>query len=189
MLTEDLLKGLNLYLIGMMGSGKSTVGKVLAEQLSYHFFDTDTVIQQASEQSITEIFATLGEPSFRELETQVLAELSAYTRLVVATGGGIVLQRMNWSYLRHGLVVWLNVPVSQLCDRLREDTTRPLLQGTDLEEKLNSILQQRQTLYAQADLCITVEPEESPEQLATRILEEIPSVLKPEPTPLSSTEN
>lgn len=178
---NPLLKGLNLYLIGMMGSGKSTVGKVLADRLSYRFFDTDTVIEQAAEQSITEIFATLGETSFRELETQVLAELSAYTKLVIATGGGIVLQQRNWSHLRDGLVIWLNVPLDQLYDRLKGDTARPLLQGEHPEEKLKSILEQRQGLYAQADLCITTYARESPEQLATRILEQIPSVLKPTP--------
>lgn len=177
-----LLKGLNLYLIGMMGSGKSTVGKILADRLNYHFFDTDTVIEQAAAQSITEIFATLGETSFRELETQVLAELSAYTKLVIATGGGIVLQQRNWSHLRDGLVVWLNVPLEQLYDRLKGDTVRPLLQGDHSEAKLKSILEQRQALYAQADLCITTYAGESPEQLATRILEQIPSVLKPVPS-------
>lgn len=177
---SNLLKGLNLYLIGMMGSGKSTVGKVLADRLGYRFFDTDTVIEQASEQSISEIFASLGEASFRELETQVLAELSAYGRLVIATGGGIVLQQTNWSYLRHGLVIWLNVPVEQLYHRLKGDTVRPLLQADDPEEKLRSILEHRQSLYAQADLCITVEEGETPEQLCTRILEQVPSVLKPE---------
>lgn len=177
---NTLLNGLNLYLIGMMGAGKSTVGKVLSKQLGYRFFDTDTVIEQAAAQSVNEIFATSGEPAFRELETQVLAELSAYAKLVIATGGGIVLRQMNWSHLRHGLVIWLNVPVNQLYDRLKADTTRPLLQGDHPEEKLRSILEQRQLLYAQADLCITVAAEESPEQLATRILEQIPSVLKPE---------
>jgi shikimate kinase len=184
-----LLKGLNLYLIGMMGAGKSTVGKILAERLNYHFFDTDTVIEQASGQAITEIFASLGETAFRELETQVLAELSAYTKLVVATGGGIVLQRKNWSHLRQGLIVWLNVPLEQLYDRLRGDTVRPLLQGEKPEEKLRLILEQRQALYSQADLCITPRPEESPEQLATRILQQIPAILKPEPIPTHRTEN
>lgn len=180
---STFLKGLNLYLVGMMGSGKSTTGKVLADRLGYRFCDTDTVIEQASEQSITDIFASLGEASFRELETQVLAELSAYTKLVIATGGGIVLQRTNWSHLRQGLVVWLNVPIEQLCRRLRGDTVRPLLQADDPEEKLKSILTQRQALYAQADLCITVADEETPEQLATRILQQIPSVIKPEAHP------
>lgn len=161
-----------------MGAGKSTVGKILAKQLGYHFFDTDAVIEQAAEQSIADIFANLGEPTFRELESQVLAELSAYTKLVIATGGGIVLQQMNWSYLRHGLIVWLDVSVDQLSQRLNQDTTRPLLAGENPQQKLVTLLQQRQSLYAQADLRIRVEAKESPTQVADRILTQIPSVLK-----------
>lgn len=161
-----------------MGSGKSTVGKVLSDRLEYRFFDTDSVIEQASSQSITEIFATLGESEFRALETQVLSELSAYTRLVIATGGGIVSQQKNWSHMRHGLIVWLNVPIDQLYRRLEGCTTRPLLQGDNPKEKLKFLLEQRQPLYSQADLCITVGATESPDDLASRILQQIPSVLK-----------
>ncbi|WAL58789.1 shikimate kinase [Thermocoleostomius sinensis A174] len=177
-MSSNLLQGLNLYLIGMMGSGKSTVGKILATQLGYHFFDTDAVIEQAAEQSIADIFTNLGEPTFRELESQVLAELSAYTKLVIATGGGIVLQQMNWSYLRHGLIVWLDVGVDQLSQRLSHDRTRPLLAGDNPRQKLTDLLHQRQSLYAQADLHIHVEDQESPTQVADRILSQIPSVLK-----------
>lgn len=182
-MVSHLLKGINLYLIGMMGSGKTTVGQILAHRLGYHFFDTDTVIEQAAGQPIANIFANLGEPTFRELETQVLAELSAYTKLVIATGGGIVLQQMNWSYLRHGLIVWLDVSVEQLCDRLQGDTSRPLLQGNEPTQALERILEQRQSLYAQADLHLVVEAAETPEQVANHILEKIPDVLKPESTP------
>lgn len=169
-----------------MGSGKTTVGKILAKALNYRFFDTDLVIEQLAKQSVSEIFATSGEAAFRELETQVLAELSAYHRLAIATGGGIILQRKNWSYLQHGLVVWLDLPVEQICDRLQSDTSRPLLQNADLREKLTALLEQRRTLYAQADLHISIQPNETPDQLALRILEAIPTVLQSErlpPTP------
>jgi shikimate kinase (EC 2.7.1.71) len=106
-LTVDLLRGVNLYLVGMMGAGKTTVGRILAKKLKYHFFDTDAVIAQVANQSIADIFAEQGEEAFRELETQVLGQLSAYTNLIVATGGGIILRLTNWSYLHHGIVVWL----------------------------------------------------------------------------------
>ena len=110
----------------------------------------------------------------------MLAQVCAYTKLSVATGGGIILRRENWSYLHHGLVVWLDVPVEILCSRLAEDTTRPLLQDTtDRILKMRSLLEQRQSLYAQADLQITVREGETPEQIATRVVEKIPSVLKP----------
>lgn len=175
---NSLLKGVSLYLVGMMGAGKTTVGRELATYLGYRFVDTDAVISQVTGKSITQLFADVGEAAFRQLESQVLAEVSAYTNLVIATGGGIVLRRENWSYLHHGLVVWLDVPVELLYARLAEDTTRPLLQDADPLKKLRVLLDQRQPLYRQADLQITV-TNDTPQQLATRVLEEIPPVLIP----------
>lgn len=179
-IVTDLLKGVNLYLIGMMGAGKTTVGKLLATQLGYRFFDTDAVIEQAAGQSIAEIFAESGEAGFRQLETQVLAELCAYKGLVIATGGGIVLQRQNWSYLRHGIVLWLDVPLVELHQRLKSDTTRPLLQTDDLAARLDLILQQRQSLYAQSDVRVSCLPNESPEAIADRAIVQIQQALKPD---------
>ena len=112
----------------------------------------------------------------------MLAELSAYTRLVIATGGGIVSRSQNWSYLRHGLIIWINVPVEVLQSRLSKDTSRPLLQTGDPLAKLQLLLQERRSLYAQADLEITVGPQEAAEQVAQRLLSEIPTVLKPNST-------
>lgn len=173
-----MLKGLNLYLIGMMGAGKTSVGSLLAQHLNYRFFDTDALIEQVARQSINEIFANSGEDAFRQLESQVLGEISAYTKLTIATGGGIILRRENWSYLHHGLIVWLDVPVEVLIARLAEDTTRPLLQNADPKGELERLLEQRQRLYAQADIQITVEAGETPEQVARRAIDLIPSVLK-----------
>lgn len=173
-----MLKGLNIYVIGMMGTGKSTVGSLLAQQMGYRFFDTDTVIEQVAGKNINEIFAQAGETAFRDIETQVLAELSAYTKLAIATGGGIVLRRQNWSYLQQGLVVWLDTPVELIYSRLRSDTTRPLLNHPDPASQLQTILNQRQGLYAQADLRISVSTEDTPEQIALRVVEKIPTVLK-----------
>ncbi|WP_071188616.1 shikimate kinase [Trichormus sp. NMC-1] len=177
---SNLLKGVNLYLIGMMGVGKTTVGRLLAQQLGYGFLDTDDVIVKAAKKSINEIFADEGEAAFRQLESEILAQVCAYTKLTIATGGGIVLKRENWGYLRHGLIVWLDVPVEILLHRLAEDQTRPLLQDSHPEDKLRSLLEQRQSLYSQADLHITITESETPEQIATRILEVIPSILKTE---------
>ncbi len=175
---NSLLKGVNLYLVGMMGAGKTTVGRLLATQLGYRFVDTDTVISQVAGQSITQLFAEKGEAAFRQLESKVLEQVCAYTYLAIATGGGIVLRRENWSYLRHGLIVWLDVPTELLYARLAHDTTRPLLQDADPLGQLQTLLKQRQPLYAQADLRVTVTNEETPEQIALRVLEEIPTVLK-----------
>ncbi len=175
---SSLLQGVNLYLIGMMGSGKTTVGQLLAKQLGYGFVDTDDVIVQAGKKSINQLFAEEGEAAFRQLESDVLAQICAYTKLTVATGGGIVLRRENWSYLHHGLIVWLDVPVELLYTRLAEDNTRPLLQDADPQGKLRSLLEQRTPLYAQADLRISVVAGEKPEQIADKVMAAIPSVLK-----------
>lgn len=174
-----LLQGVNLYLVGMMGAGKTTVGRLLASQLNYGFVDTDAVIEKVAKVgSISQLFAEKGEATFRQLESQVLAQVCAYTNLAIATGGGIVLRRENWSYLHHGLIVWLDVPVELLYTRLATDTTRPLLQDPDPLGKLQTLLQQRQPLYAQADLRVTISSEETPAQIATRVLAQIPTVLK-----------
>ncbi|ABA20177.1 shikimate kinase [Trichormus variabilis ATCC 29413] len=175
---SSLLQGVNLYLIGMMGAGKTTVGHLLAQELGYGFLDTDNVIAQAAKKSINEIFAEAGEAGFRQIESDVLAQVCSYTKLTVATGGGIVLRRENWSYLHHGLIVWLDVSVDILYARLAADTTRPLLQDDDPKGKLRSLLEQRTPLYSQADLRICVNAEETPEQIANKIMQVIPSVLK-----------
>ncbi|MBE9113345.1 shikimate kinase [Nodosilinea sp. LEGE 07298] len=170
MTLTDRLNGINLYLIGMMGAGKSSTGAALAQTLGYQFFDTDAVIEAAAGQSIPDIFATQGEAVFRQLETKVLAELSAYRRLVIATGGGIVTQQINWSYLHHGIVVWLDAPLDVLQARLAGDAGRPLLQGQDWETKLTTLLTQRQRLYTQADVQVRVAAEDDVEAIAARTL-------------------
>lgn len=174
---SNLLQNLNLYLVGLMGTGKTTIGQVLAHQLNYRFFDTDTLIERVSQQTIADIFATQGETYFRDLEHQVLSELAACTRSVIATGGGIVLKSENWGYLRHGVIVWLDAPISLLVERLQEDTTRPLLHNEDLESKLRELLNQRQKLYAEADLQIKIEKKQTPDAIAAQILEQLPNVL------------
>ncbi len=180
---QDLLqnlKGVSLYLIGMMGSGKTTVGQLLAQQLNYHFFDTDALVEQASGQLIPDIFVHQGEAGFRDLESQVLAQLSAHTRLVVATGGGIIQRSRNWSYLHHGVVVWLDVSIEQLLQRLASDSTpRPLLQTDNPQQTLQQLLDQRRPFYAQADVHVRIEDPTEPKAMAILILERVLRQLKP----------
>jgi len=172
------LQGLSVFLVGMMGVGKTSVGRVLARKLGYRFVDTDVSIEKVAGRSVREIFATEGEAYFRDLEAKVLAELSSYTRCAIATGGGIVLEQMNWSYLRQGAIVWLDAPVDVIVRRLEGDRTRPLLQETDLAQKLSSLLEVRRSLYAQADLHIEIEVEQTPEAIASEICDRIPSIVK-----------
>jgi shikimate kinase len=179
------LQGLNLYLIGMMGSGKSTIGDLLAQRLEYRFIDTDSSIEKIVGQSIAEIFQTAGEAEFRQIETQVLADISAYTRLVVATGGGIAMKLENWNHLQQGLVVWVDVSVDILVSRLQEDTSRPLILNTppdELHSKLEKMLVERRDRYAAADLRIPITSQLSSVEIVDRILADIPTVLKKQAT-------
>jgi shikimate kinase len=171
-MNDNLLKNLNLFLIGMMGTGKTTVGEVLARRMGYYFFDTDILIERVSQKTIPEIFAMEGELGFREIESRVLAEISAYTKSVVATGGGIITQQQNWSYLHHGCVVWLDAPLDLIRERIATDENRPL------KANLEELLQLREPLYRQADIKIEIAAGYTPENIVDRILEAIPSVLK-----------
>lgn len=178
------LQGINLYLVGMMGVGKTSLGQPLAQALGYQFFDTDTLIEQVAHCSIPEIFAQMGEAGFRDLEAQVLAQLAPYQRLVVATGGGIVMRRANWGQLQQGLVVWLDVPVPMLYDRLKDEASqRPLLQTPDPQATLEALMQQRRSLYTQADLHLVIAQPEPVELTLDRLLNAIPTALKVEQIP------
>jgi shikimate kinase len=172
------LQNLNIYLIGMMGCGKSTIGQVLAKRIGYGFLDTDTSIERLTKQSISEIFAAVGEDEFRSIESQVLSEVSAYTKLVVSTGGGIVIKQENWGSLRQGMVVWLDVAKDVLWQRLVGDKTRPLLQDPNPQAKLAEILESRRSRYGEADIRISITQERSPADVVTEILQMIPTILK-----------
>ena len=168
--TATLLKGTSVYLVGMMGSGKTTVGKQLAEALGYGYFDTDGLIENAAKQPVSQIFTESGETVFRDLETNTLEALSPMLRCTIATGGGIILKSENWGYLRNGVVVWLDASVDVLYNRLISDTTRPLLQDGELRERLETLDAERRSLYAQADISVVVSAEDTPQQITQRIL-------------------
>ena len=175
---KQRLGGRSVYLIGMMGSGKTSTGRPLAERLGYGFVDADAVIEQAAGCSIAEMFQRDGEPEFRALEKQVLNSISQRHSLVVATGGGVVTQKENWGLLHSGIVVWLDVIQEQLLKRLQSDTTvRPLLQTVDPEAALNELLAERKALYAEADLTVVIN-DEPPEAVADGIVQLLPGLLK-----------
>ena len=175
---KQRLGGRSLYLVGMMGSGKTSTGRPLAERLGYGFVDADAVIEQAAGCGIPEIFDRDGEAGFRSLESQVLSAISQRHSLVVATGGGVVTQPENWGLLHSGIVIWLDVVSDQLLQRLNADSTvRPLLQTADPETAVNALLSERRPLYAEADLTVVIN-EETPETVADGILQLLPSLLK-----------
>ena len=182
---KQRLGGRSLYLVGMMGSGKTSTGRPLAERLGYGFVDADAVIEQAAGCTIPEIFEQDGESGFRAIETQVLNAISQRHSLVVATGGGVVTQSANWGLLHSGIVIWLDVDREQLLKRLRADTTvRPLLQRPDPEAALDALLNERRPLYAEADLTVVID-EEPPDVVADGILQLLPSLLR-DPTQRSN---
>lgn len=146
----------NIFLVGMMGAGKTTVGKLLAQHSGKIFFDSDEEIQQRTGVTIPHIFDVEGEAGFRQREVNVIQELVKLDNIVLATGGGVVLNEQNRDALRrNGTVVYLRSTVQDLWQRTRHDRNRPLLQTADPRAKLKILYEQRDPLYAQvADLVI-----------------------------------
>ena len=138
-----------ITLVGLPGSGKSTIGRQLGRRLQLPFVDSDTVIEQRIGCSIRDFFAREGEDAFRDVEQSVLADLyTAPETLVIATGGGIVLRAANRACLRgSGTVVYLRSSPEELARRLRHDTQRPLLQGVDALQRLRDLYEARDPLY------------------------------------------
>ena len=141
----------NIVFIGFMGSGKSTVGKIVARKLRFQFFDTDRIVEERARMSIPEIFERHGEPQFRERETAVLESLLGVRRHVFATGGGIVTEPRNLPILRQlGLVVLLKADPEEIYKRVSRNSERPLLQVENPRERVFSMMAERQPLYEQA---------------------------------------
>ena len=167
------IKGRNIFLIGMMGCGKSQTGLKLAELLKYKYIDLDSLIEKLSKKSINQIFDDEGEDSFRKLETNCLKETIKIPSLVVSTGGGIVTKSENWGILRQGIIVWIDLEEDIAIERLKNEIeNRPLLQGKNLNELYISIFKSREKLYSQADLRIKVK-KETIEEVGIKIINAI----------------
>lgn len=147
----------NLFLIGPMGAGKTSIGRHLATQLGLRFLDLDLEFEARSGASIALTFEIEGEPGFRKRESDLLGELVGQRSIVLSTGGGAVLDLHNRELLRNnGFVVWLDTDVDTQLERLHADRQRPLLQGPDRREKLMRMAELRNPLYAEtADLHIS----------------------------------
>jgi len=138
----------NVYLIGPMGSGKTTIGQRLAKMLKLEFLDNDHALEKQTGASVNLIFDLEGEEGFRMRETAMLKKLTARKNVLIATGGGTILKQENRDLLREsGLVVYLQTSVSQQIRRLSRDKTRPLLQSDNREEKLAALARERNPLY------------------------------------------
>jgi len=168
--TVKVIKGRSIFLIGMMGCGKSQTGLKLAELLKYKYIDLDSLIENLAKKSINQIFNDEGEDNFRELETKCLKETIKIPSLVISTGGGIVTKSANWGILRQGIIAWIDLDKDIALDRLKNEIEkRPLLQGNNLNDLYMSIFQSRENLYSQADLRIEVK-KENIEEVAMKII-------------------
>ena len=165
---------MNVVLCGMMGSGKSTVGKALAKALAWEWTDTDECIIRRNG-SITDIFKQKGEGYFRELEQALVQALAQKDNLVISTGGGLMLSATNRSLLKErGKIVYLRATKQTLVSRLQGEKDRPLLQTEEgLDKKIEELLEERAGIYESvADFIIDVD-EKTPTQIAQEILAKI----------------
>lgn len=145
----------NLALVGFMGAGKSTVGRLVARQLGLTFLDTDEAIEARTGRRIPELFAERGEPGFRAIERELLQELMSQENLVIATGGGLVCQPGNLDLLKsRSLVICLWAAPETIWERVRHQTHRPLLRVSDPRAEINRLLNERESYYRQADVLV-----------------------------------
>lgn len=148
----------NIALVGFMGTGKTSVGHLVAGQLHFQFADTDALIEHRAGASITAIFARDGEDAFRTMESQVVAELASSRRTVISTGGGLVKNPQNLTSLQsHSLVVCLWASAETIYERVRAQTHRPLLQCPDPLERIRALLAEREPFYRRADILLSTE--------------------------------
>jgi len=154
-MTQNHLNYQNIFLVGFMGAGKSTVGRILAEKIGYRYCDADKFIETQAGTTITQIFADHGEEHFRDLESESMESLSTKEKQVVATGGGVVQRDRNWDAMyRGGITIYLKAPIEVIWERIKHSKTRPLLQVENPLETARELLNKRTPLYEKADLIV-----------------------------------
>lgn len=163
-----------VFLVGPMGAGKTTIGKYLAQHLKLRFADTDTEIEVRTGADIPWIFDVEGEQGFRDREQQVVAEMTEWDDIVLATGGGVVLRPENRNALAgRGFVIYLYATVEEQVRRTRRDRRRPLLQKGDPEVILRQLMAERDPLYREIADYIIETDDCSPRMVAQRLVEEL----------------
>ncbi|MBO7224727.1 MAG: shikimate kinase [Bacteroidales bacterium] len=145
---------MNIALIGMMGSGKSTIGKLLSEKLNFKFIDTDEEIIKLANCSINKIFEEHGEETFRSMEKVVLSKVLKSDNQVIATGGGIIKSIENRNLLKEITTIYLKADDKTIYERVKNDNSRPLLNTENLQQTIQTILSERQYLYEQSQFTV-----------------------------------
>ena len=164
----------NTFLVGMMGAGKSTVGRTLARRLNREFFDTDRELIERTGVPIATIFEYEGEPGFRARERLVIAELASHGEAVIATGGGAVLDESSRILMRdNGTVIYLRAKIDDLWERTRRDTSRPLLATPDPRATLAGLLEARDPRYVACAHLVVDTGAQSVHSLVSRLLEQL----------------
>jgi shikimate kinase len=165
----------NIFFVGLMGAGKTTIGRLIAKQLGMVFYDSDHEVERKTGVKIPLIFELEGEAGFRKRETSTIEELSQLKNVVMATGGGAVLLPENRAFLKNnGIIIYLRGNVHDLWLRTRNDKTRPLLQGGNIKQKLERLYIERDPIYrALADLIV-----DTGAQSATEITNHIEQLLQ-----------
>ncbi|MFV8819085.1 shikimate kinase AroK [Haliea sp. E17] len=164
-----------VFLVGPMGAGKSTIGRVLADELSLRFVDSDSEIEARTGADIPWIFDVEGESGFRERERQVIEEMTTWDGIVLATGGGAVLAPENRTALAgRGFVVYLYTSIDEQVRRTRRDRKRPLLQGVDPEATLRELMRIRDPLYREIADCVIDTAAGTPKSVAQQVALAIP---------------
>lgn len=163
--------GRSIFLIGMMGAGKTTVGRLLAQALGYRFIDCDHELERRAGVRIATIFELEGEAGFRAREAALLAELTEQHGVVLATGGGAVLWPENRALLRErGLAIYLEASADEIARRTRHDTSRPLLAGPDRRARIEALLEERAPLYRETAALRFRSPARNPRRLVALML-------------------
>jgi len=165
----------NIVLCGFMATGKSSVGKQLAAMVEYNFLDLDAAIETEEGISIPQIFASLGESAFRELESRMVERMTDRTGLVIATGGGTIVNPQNLEKLKRcGIVITLTADIQTILQRVGSGEDRPMLQAEDRVERIRALMEQRAQAYAQADIILdtsALSVQEAAQRLMDRLQE------------------
>ena len=167
---------MNIFIVGPMGSGKSTVGKIISDELFLDFFDTDDEIEKRTGASIDWIFDLEGESGFRKRESEMLSEMVKKNSVVLSTGGGIVLDSSNRELLSsRGTVFYLSTPISVQVERTAKDKDRPLLKNGDPEKILSKLHDERKEFYKSVSDHIVETEDKSSQEVASEIIKLVKS--------------